>query len=119
MVDVHVAPIEEVVLDCPVRGQVVLVGDAGHATSPNMAEGAAMALEDALVLAECLTEIAPIPAALAAFESRRRPRTEWVREQTHRRERTRRLPAAVRNLVLRTAGPRIFRANYGPLLAAP
>ena len=119
IVDVHVTPIEEVVLDCSVRGHVVLVGDAAHATSPNMAEGAAMALEDALVLAECLAEITPIPMALAAFESRRRPRTEWVRAQTHRRDRTRRLPATVRNLVLRTAGPRIFRANYGPLLADP
>jgi FAD-dependent urate hydroxylase len=119
IVEVHVAPIEEVVLGCSVRGQVVLVGDAAHATSPNMAEGAAMALEDALVLAECLAEIAPIPTALAAFESRRRPRTDWVRAQTHRRDRTRRLPAAARNIVLRTAGPRMFRANYGPLLADP
>jgi 2-polyprenyl-6-methoxyphenol hydroxylase-like FAD-dependent oxidoreductase len=32
----------------------VLIGDAAHATSPNMAQGAAMALEDALVLADCL-----------------------------------------------------------------
>ena len=53
--DVHVAPIEEVTLDAWSRGSVLLVGDAAHATSPNMAEGAAMALEDGLVLADCLT----------------------------------------------------------------
>ena len=115
--DVHVSALEEVVLDSWVHGQVVLVGDAAHATSPNMAQGAAMALEDALVLAQCLAEIAPIPRALAAFESRRRRRTDWVRAQTHRRDRTRKLPTAARNIVLRTVGPRIFRANYAPLLA--
>jgi FAD-dependent urate hydroxylase len=116
-VHVHVAAIEEVALDSWVRAQVVLVGDAARATSPNMAEGAAMALEDALVLAGSLAEVAPIPRALAAFESRRRPRTDWGRAQTHRRDRTRKLPPAARNLILRTIGPRIFHANYAPLLA--
>jgi 2-polyprenyl-6-methoxyphenol hydroxylase-like FAD-dependent oxidoreductase len=113
---VYRSTIEEVALDSWVRGRVVLVGDAAHATSPNMAEGAAMALEDALVLAECLRRREAIPAALLAFEARRRPRTDWVRAQTHRRDRTRYLPAAVRNAVLRAFGRRIFRSNYRPLL---
>jgi FAD-dependent urate hydroxylase len=112
---VHRSPIEEVALGSWTRGSVVLIGDAAHATSPNMAEGAAMALEDALVLVECLGRIQAIPAALAAFEARRRPRTDWVRAQTHRRDRTRHLPDVVRNIVLRTAGRKIFRSNYGPL----
>jgi FAD-dependent urate hydroxylase len=109
---VHRSVIEEVALDSWTRGRVVMIGDAAHATSPNMAEGAAMALEDALVLAECLRGLEAIPAALSAFEARRRPRTDWVRAQTHRRDRTRHLPAAVRNSVLRTFGRRIFRSNY-------
>jgi 2-polyprenyl-6-methoxyphenol hydroxylase-like FAD-dependent oxidoreductase len=113
---VHRSTIEEVALDSWTRGRVVLVGDAAHATSPNMAEGAAMALEDALVLAECLRRLEAVPAALSAFEARRRPRTDWVRAQTHRRDRTRYLPAAVRNPVLRVFGRRIFRSNYRPLL---
>jgi FAD-dependent urate hydroxylase len=112
----HRSTIEEVALDSWVRGRVVLVGDAAHATSPNMAEGAAMALEDALVLAECLGRLEAVPAALSAFEARRRPRTDWVRAQTHRRDRTRYLPTAVRNAVLRAFGQRIFRSNYRPLL---
>lgn len=112
---VHRSTIEEVALDSWVRGRVVLVGDAAHATSPNMAEGAAMALEDALVLAECLHRQEAIPAALAAFEARRRPRTEWVRAQTQRRDRTRYLPTAIRNVVLRAFGRRIFLSNYRPL----
>ena len=78
-----------------------------------------MALEDALVLAAELRETASVPGALAAFESTRRPRTDWVRAQTHRRDRTRTLPPAVRNGVLRVAGRRIFRASYRPLLAEP
>ena len=95
------------ILGC--AGGWLLIGDAAHATSPNMAEGAAMALEDALVLAECLHRHMAIPAALSDFEGRRRPRTNWVRAQTHRRDRTRYSPPVVRNLVLRAFGRRIFR----------
>jgi 2-polyprenyl-6-methoxyphenol hydroxylase-like FAD-dependent oxidoreductase len=113
---VHCAAIEEVALGSWVRGRVLLIGDAAHATSPNMAEGVAMALEDALVLAECLQRSDVVPTALSAFEARRRPRTDWVRAQTHSRDRTRYLPTAIRNAVLRAVGQRIFRSNYRPLL---
>ncbi len=116
---VHVAPIEEVTLDGWSRGSVLLVGDAAHATSPNMAEGAAMALEDGLVLAECLTYGHSIAQAMAHFQARRRPRTQWVLAQTHRRDRTRNLPPTLRNLVLRRWGRNIFHANYRPLLDVP
>jgi 2-polyprenyl-6-methoxyphenol hydroxylase-like FAD-dependent oxidoreductase len=117
--DVHVGPMEEVTLDRWSRGSVLLVGDAAHATSPNMAEGAAMALEDGLVLAECLTSEPGIAPAVASFRARRRPRTQWVLVQTHRRDRTRNLPPALRNLVLRRWGRNIFHANYHPLLDLP
>ncbi len=117
--DIHVSTIEEVALDSWVRERVVLIGDGAHATSPNMAQGAAMALEDALVLATCLRDIPAIPDALRAFEARRRPRSDWVRAQTHRRDHTRYLPPAVRNNVLRLVGRRIFNANYRPLLDEP
>ena len=101
------------------RGSVLLVGDAAHATSPNMAEGAAMALEDGLVLAECLASGRGIAQTVATFQARRRPRTQWVLAQTHRRDRTRSLPPALRNLVLRRWGQNIFHANYRPLLELP
>jgi FAD-dependent urate hydroxylase len=116
---VHVAPIEEVTLDGWSRGSVLLIGDAAHATSPNMAEGAAMALEDGLVLAECVASGRDIAQAVARFQARRRPRTQWVLAQTHRRDRTRNLPPALRNLVLRRWGRSIFHANYRPLLDLP
>jgi FAD-dependent urate hydroxylase len=113
----HRSKIEEVTVDSWVNGRVVLVGDAAHATSPNMAEGAGMALEDALVLADCLQRRGAGPAALSDFEARRRPRTDWVLAQTHRRDRTRYLPTAARNAVLRALGRTIFRSNYRPLRA--
>jgi 2-polyprenyl-6-methoxyphenol hydroxylase-like FAD-dependent oxidoreductase len=116
---VHVAPIEEVSLDPWSYGSVVIIGDAAHATSPNMAEGAAMALEDGLVLAECLAAESGIPRALARFQARRRPRTQWVMAQTHRRDRTRNLPPVLRNVVVRKWGRKIFQKNYRPLLQLP
>jgi FAD-dependent urate hydroxylase len=116
---VHVAPIEEVMLDQWSQGSVLLIGDAAHATSPNMAEGAAMALEDGLVLTECLAAGDGIAQTIVRFQVRRQPRTRWVLTQTHRRDRTRRLPSAVRNLVLRRWGRKIVHANYRPLLGRP
>jgi FAD-dependent urate hydroxylase len=113
---VHVAPIEQVATAGWGRGAVVLVGDAAHGMSPNMAEGAALAFEDALVLAACLHDAGTVTDALAGFVARRSPRTDWVRAQTHRRDRTRDLPPAMRNLILRAFGRRIFRSNYRPLL---
>jgi FAD-dependent urate hydroxylase len=115
----YVSWIEEAVPPEPPTGRVVLVGDAAHATAPNMAQGAAMAVEDALVLAEELKEHDTVPAALAAFAARRRPRTDWVRARAHRRDRTRGLPAPVRDTVLRLAGGRVYRADYRPLLGEP
>jgi FAD-dependent urate hydroxylase len=111
----YFSPIEEVVQQPWVRGRVVLVGDAAHAMSPNMAEGAGMALEDALILAETLAGGRP----LEEFEARRRPRVGFVQAQTHRRDRTRNLPSFLRNATLRLAGQRIYRANYKPLLSPP
>jgi FAD-dependent urate hydroxylase len=116
---IHVSTIEEVALDRWAQGRVVLIGDAAHATSPNMAQGAAMALEDALVLTDCLHRIPAIPDAITAFQARRRPRTDWVRAQTRRRDHTRYLPPIIRDNVLRLLGRRIFHANYRPLLDEP
>ncbi len=117
--DAYFAPIEEVAPPAWTAGRVVLVGDAAHASSPNMAQGAAMAVEDALVLAEMLTADVAVDSALAGYVERRQARVTWVQEQTQRRDRTRSLPSVVRNLTLRLAGERIFRSNYGPLRDLP
>ncbi|MEO1456971.1 MAG: FAD-dependent monooxygenase [Pseudomonadota bacterium] len=60
------------------RGAAVLIGDACHPMLPFMAQGAAMGIEDATVLARCLDAEAAIPAALTRFERLRRPRTTRV-----------------------------------------
>jgi 2-polyprenyl-6-methoxyphenol hydroxylase-like FAD-dependent oxidoreductase len=117
--DAYYAPIEEVVPPVWRARRVVLVGDAAHASSPNMAQGAAMALEDALVLADQLQTAGSIDEALIAYEQRRVTRVTWVQEQTHRRDRTRNLPSPIRNLTLRLAAERIHRSNYRPLRDPP
>jgi 2-polyprenyl-6-methoxyphenol hydroxylase-like FAD-dependent oxidoreductase len=59
------------------RGRVVLIGDAAHATSPHVGQGAAMAIEDALVLADETTS-RPLPEALERFMQRRYERCKIV-----------------------------------------
>jgi 2-polyprenyl-6-methoxyphenol hydroxylase-like FAD-dependent oxidoreductase len=117
--DPHGAPVEEVTLRRWWRGTVLLIGDAAHATSPNMAQGAAMALEDAIVLADSLAGARSLVEALGAYEQRRRVRTDWVLAQTHRRDRSRALPAPIRNIILRRTGRHLFAAGYAPLHAQP
>ena len=64
-------------------GRVLLLGDAGHATTPNLGQGAGMAVEDAAVLARCLRDFpASLPAAFRAFDQRRRLRTRRIVQQS-------------------------------------
>lgn len=99
--------------------RVVLVGDAAHASSPNMAQGVAMAVEDALVLAESLCGSGEIEQRLEKYRQRRLPRTQWVQARARRRDGTRSLAPAVRNTVLRLAASRIYARDYGLLRAQP
>lgn len=60
-------------------GKTVLLGDSAHAMSPHAAQGSAMAIEDAAVLAECLTHCAgDVAAAADSYESIRRPRVRRI-----------------------------------------
>lgn len=61
-------------LDRWVDGRVALLGDACHPMLPFMAQGAAMAIEDAFVLAALMTQPGDLSAALARYEALRRPR---------------------------------------------
>jgi len=68
-----------------VFGRVLLLGDAAHATTPNLGQGAGMAVEDAAVLARCLRRApASLPTAFQAFDRQRRPRTRRIVEQSRR-----------------------------------
>lgn len=66
------------------RGRVVLIGDTVHATTPHLASGACIGIEDALVLADELARHAGVEDALAAFEQRRWERCRMVVENSGR-----------------------------------
>lgn len=53
------------------RGKILLIGDAAHAMTPNLGQGAAQALEDAGMIAQCLREQTDVEDAFAAFERAR------------------------------------------------
>jgi 2-polyprenyl-6-methoxyphenol hydroxylase-like FAD-dependent oxidoreductase len=77
--------IEEVRLPPPWhRGRVLLAGDAAHATAPHLTQGAAMAVEDAVVIARLLSTGDPLPAVLAEFTDRRYPRCAFVQDTSRR-----------------------------------
>jgi 2-polyprenyl-6-methoxyphenol hydroxylase-like FAD-dependent oxidoreductase len=115
----HAGLFEWMELDRWHTGRVVLIGDAAHAGPPNMAEGGCMALEDALVLAEELRSADTVERALASYVIRRKPRADWVQEQSRVAADAWILPTAVRNAALRQRGDQTFRDRYRPLVPAP
>jgi 2-polyprenyl-6-methoxyphenol hydroxylase-like FAD-dependent oxidoreductase len=109
------SPAEEVRIPRWSRDRVVLIGDAAHATAPVWAQGAALAAEDALVLAELLNELGDWSGVGDEFERRRRPRVEHVQAMTDKLSRAARLPGWLRDGLLPIVGPRTYRQTYGPL----
>lgn len=112
---VHFSRVDQVVTDGWVTGNVVLIGDAAHASSPSMAQGAAMAMEDALVLAQTLSTTACISDALATYLRRRKPRVDWVHKQCIARDKMRSLPGWGRTPLLKLAGGLLYKRSYAPL----
>ena len=102
------------------EGRVTLLGDAAHAMPPFLAQGAAQAIEDAVVLAQCLKGASDIPAALRRYEALRIPRTAKVQKSARGMDRIYHLagPARMaRDLVMRArAGDAVlerYRWIYG------
>ncbi len=71
IIDIH--PLEHLAF-----GRILLLGDAGHATTPNMGQGACQAIEDAAVLMKQLGQETSIERDLIAFEHKRLKRTEKI-----------------------------------------
>lgn len=90
------------------EGPVTLLGDACHPMPPFQAQGAAMAIEDAVVLAQCLNaQAGALDAALASYETKRKPRTTKV------------LASARSNMgVFHRSNVFTRAATYGPMKAA-
>jgi salicylate hydroxylase len=98
------------------RGAVTLLGDAAHPMLPFLAQGAAMAIEDAAVLADALAA-APndTVAALRRYEAMRGPRVARVQRAARRNDTAYHLPwpaSAARDLVMRLLGDDRLLAHY-------
>ncbi len=113
--NVHFSRLERLSLSVTYQNRVVLIGDAAHASPPSMAQGAAMAMEDAIVLAEELAGAVDLATALDRYQARRRQRVEWVFSQGSARDKMRRLPRIARNALLRFAGASLYSKAYTPL----
>lgn len=74
-------PMEAILVPPPWnRGRVVLIGDAAHATTPHLASGACIAIEDGVVLGDLLRGDGPLPDVLNTFVERRYERCQAVVE---------------------------------------
>ena len=84
-----------------------------------MGQGGCMAIEDACVLPECLRRSVTLPEALKTYDLRRRPRVEWVHQQSQAVAQSFLLPSVARNAALRQYGEQMLQRRFTPLLAAP
>lgn len=76
-------PLETLLVDGPWhKGRVVLLGDAVHAATPHLGQGAGMAIEDAIVLAEEIGRHDSHEAAFAAYRDRRFDRCRYIVEES-------------------------------------
>ena len=107
------------VLDEWSSGAVALLGDAAHAMLPFAAQGAGMAIEDAAVLAGCLSQstgdnIADIPAALKRYGRLRRGRVQRMQRAARQQGRIYHLTgplALARDLAIKAMGPQRMLAR--------
>jgi len=112
----HRGHIEEVIYRDFLAERLALIGDAAHASSPSMAQGAGMAIEDAIALAESVATQTTVHDAMISFRDKRQERVKWVQTQSQARDRLRAAPDFVRNMLLRTVGDRLYYRYYGSLI---
>jgi 2-polyprenyl-6-methoxyphenol hydroxylase-like FAD-dependent oxidoreductase len=102
------------------EGRVVLVGDAAHATTPGVGQGAAQAIEDAVVRADRLARSGDLATALAEYEAIRRPRAEAVLKLSRRTDKAAQLASPLgwrfRNALVRRLPERVQRRQLEPLV---
>lgn len=65
-------------------GKILLIGDAAHATTPNLGQGACQAIEDAVILGSELQKNSDFTSAFKSFEKRRLPRTKYITNTSRR-----------------------------------
>ncbi|GAB1640904.1 FAD-dependent monooxygenase [Krasilnikovia sp. MM14-A1259] len=103
-----------------VSGNTVLLGDAAHAMTPSLGQGACQALEDAVTLTACLADAPRIADALTRYDLLRRPRTQAITRRSARLGRAGQLswpPAtAARDLAARLIPERVTLRAMTPVL---
>lgn len=78
-------PLETLFLDQDwYRGRAIVIGDAAHTMTPHLASGGVMAVEDGIVLAECLSAPGTVESALRTFMDRRFERAKFIFETSVR-----------------------------------
>jgi 2-polyprenyl-6-methoxyphenol hydroxylase-like FAD-dependent oxidoreductase len=91
------------------RGRVTLLGDAAHAMTPDVGQGACQAIEDAVTLAAALAGEPDVPRALSVYDEQRRSRTASIVKAARRTGRMAQADGAVtvalRGLLMRVVPP--------------
>jgi 2-polyprenyl-6-methoxyphenol hydroxylase-like FAD-dependent oxidoreductase len=104
------------------RGRVTLLGDAAHAMAPNLSQGAAQSLEDAVVLGRELERGDGVEAALRRYEARRRKRANGLirasRQAGWLAQRKTAAGCAVRDALVRALPEPVGNAQQARLVAA-
>ncbi len=114
----------EEVIDHPWRkGRVVLIGDAAHAMTPNLGQGGAMAIEDAVALARALVRASALDQALDGFLRRRQPRVLSIQNRSRSFGRLGHLgnplACSLRNFLIRRVGSRRMWGLVAPQAKRP
>ena len=102
------------------RGRITLLGDAAHAATPDMGQGACMAIEDAVVLARSISQEKDLASALNRYEAERKPRTTWIMNQSKAIGRIaqldNRLLCTIRDFMLAVVPDRITRRQLAKVI---
>lgn len=103
-----------------VRGRIALLGDAAHAMTPNLGQGANLAIEDAVTVAALLDRNRDIPSALTEYDRVRRARVEPLQRLSRRMGTALQMswpPAVViRDVVVRLTPMRTALRGLAPVL---
>jgi 2-polyprenyl-6-methoxyphenol hydroxylase-like FAD-dependent oxidoreductase len=101
-------------------GRIVLLGDAAHAATPGVGQGAAQAIEDAVVLSSVLSRGGDVELALREYETTRQPRTRLIQKASRRMDKMAQLGhgvgARLRNAVVGHSPDRVRRGQIEPLV---